>query len=419
MSKLRDSFGRLFSKLIGDGEGEGEIDFDDGDERASARLLSNAILNFATVVGPAGIARLEAALPWVGALAAWHEDAQEDGADGDSMRELAETVRRAGGGLALGAAGIERRLSEALENENDDGTDGDRASIVDGLARAARDDRRLRSTGDLSDGELAAAAVEKTELMRLVVEVGSSGTPAGFASRFEELFPFGPSLDRAARGRRRALEMLAALEEGRLATLCEIDGFAKSTSRFEVSLARHMDRRGMSRAVRVALAFGSGTMTGAGAETAPASSLSSWLRLVSRSDGQGGWVALARALVENRWRFVRCLAGESPRSGLDSWAGFLRRGCGRLADREEISEREAVHYAHYTMHLMNVCDLGALTGGAVSDEMRSELFELENDVKNAVLSGDEARPRRHTHQTPAVLTDAQGNVIGKGVRTEN
>lgn len=413
MSKLRDSFGRLFSKLIGEGEGEGEIDFDDGDKRASARLLSNAILNFATVVGPAGIARLEAALPWVGALATWHENAPTNRADGDCLRELAETVRRAGGGLALGAAGIERRLSEALENENEEGTDGDRASIVDGLARAARDNRRLRSTGDLSDGELAAAAVEETELMRLVVEVGSSGTPAGFASRFEELFPFGPSIDRAARGRRRSLEMLAALEAGRLAPLCESDGLGESSSRFELSLARHMDRRGMSRAVRVALAFGPGTMSGEAAETAPASSLSSWLRLVSRSDGQGGWVALARALVDNRWRFVRCLAGEPPQSGLDPWAGFLRRGCGRLADREEISEREAVHYAHYTMHLMNVCDLGALTGGSVSDEMRSELFELENDIKNAVLSEDAARPRQPATQTEAVLTDEEGNVVGR------
>ncbi|MFB6351133.1 MAG: hypothetical protein ABEN55_11675, partial [Bradymonadaceae bacterium] len=64
---LRDSFADVLTQLFADRlpEQEAESLLDDGDARASLRLLANALLNVASTTGPAALGTLRKVLPWL------------------------------------------------------------------------------------------------------------------------------------------------------------------------------------------------------------------------------------------------------------------------------------------------------------------------------------------------------------------
>lgn len=351
MSQLRDHFSDLLEQLLADRLDAVDRDLEaDGDVGAAIRLLANALLNVATTVGPEAITAVRRAAPWLEVYLRRELDgAHGDGADLDA--DLPATA-------------------EWLDNGE--------GSLRDRLVEAARDAGRLEELTDGDEVEFADRVIGDTRLARIVCKAADHGEPEEIASRARRMFP----MLREA-GRRDtappagALEILERLESGDGFALQDDPGALGDEARsFETSLAANMGRQGMSPAVRAALMFGPNRDEG----------LPTYLFACSTFRDQPELAELAGALTTNRGRAIRYYRGGAPFEHLAPWAEYLRDGCRELARRRDVSYREAVSFAHFCFHLMNVCDLATLEGG-LTDEIRDGIMAVENELKEFALAG--------------------------------
>lgn len=358
---LRESFADLLIQLVSDRlTPEQAESLFDGDGRASVRLLANALLNFASTAGPEAIGTLRKVLPWLELFAR-----RELGAGTDEAVVSAEHLD----------AEHWPACSDWIEPDEDVSERDFRQTLVG----AARDEARLEALSECDDVTFADRVLDDTATARAVLEAVDHDAPAATARRARRIFP-----EMAADGSLEALELLDRLEQGDGFSLQpDADALSAKARNFETSLADNMEAQVMSPAVRAALIFAPGPSDA----SAEADGLSTSLFASSIFRRHPELAGLARALTDNRWRCLRYLRGGAPLSHLSDWVDYLRDGCRELARRRDITYREAVSYAHFCLHLVNVCDLATHEETALTDETREGLMAVENELKEFALAG--------------------------------
>ncbi|MFB6351134.1 MAG: hypothetical protein ABEK29_05020, partial [Bradymonadaceae bacterium] len=245
-----------------------------------------------------------------------------------------------------------------------------------------------------SDVAFADRVLEETRVARAVLKAIAHGAPAEIAERARRIFPdltaasSDPPMVRdnstIERPSLPSLDVLDRLEQGDAFSLnAEAGALSDKSRNFETSLAKNMNRREMAPAVRAALIFGPGRHDHPATrrDRSPSLFASSVFR------DQPELAELAGALANNRWRAIRYLRGGAPLAHMTPWVDYLRDGCRDLARRRDINYREAVSYAHFCLHLVNICDLATLGEAALTDEVRDGLMAVENELKEFALAG--------------------------------
>jgi hypothetical protein len=318
--------------------------------------------------GPEALADLQRALPWL--RVALEARADEHADYEETLRRLHETgaIKRVpdstardflSDGRLLDLAGLERQLQQ-----------------LDGAPKEEVTARLL------DDGTLLGTALEL---------VASSDGP--LAKRLRELLALS-DIDVASASRRaQALRALETLEAGDLPEAFDV--LEKRSRKFEGSLAKNMARHGLRPAVAAALAFGTGQRD----DEAQSEAVYAFERF--RDDAP--LAKLARALMAMRGRCVEHLSGRATMRHLEPWVEYLRGACQEFAEDREISETEAVSFAHFCLHLMNMCDLAA--DAQVTEPAREALRSVEDAVKEFAVASD--RPSRGSDEGLATFERGQ------------
>ena len=171
---------------------------------------------------------------------------------------------------------------------------------------------------------------------------------------------------------RRADDELLRRSHGRL---------SESSVRFETSLTATLQRQGILPAVRTALLFGEPAENISPGQDRDDRELVAAFSRVPRLRREPELAVLARNLLRMRWRCHRFLSGAAPLSYLAPWTDYLRRESERFARRREVTRREAVSYAHYALHLTNICDAPVCLPGDLTEALRERLMVVEDELK--------------------------------------
>lgn len=369
----RDSASLLLHLLIRPEADAGE------DSRAALRLASHTALNLASEAGTEALWDLGRALPWLAIYLDWtqQDTAPEALANTIAGRRLVahlprtfvlETLERCAAQVKTSPI---RRAPSAVAPEADPRTEG--------IARLARIDDALGELLDHEDAHLLDGLLADSTLleaaMAIAAATGEASTPE--ARRLQDLLPLSSSP-----GAHAPLRILASIEAAHFESLpMEFSLLEERGRRFELSLADNMNRHGLLESVRAALAFGP-------SEFNERSTLGrSFFFQFSAFAEDPAIEGLTRALVEMRWRCFAHLRGELPLEGLSPWVDYLRDGCAELAESRGITLREAIHFAHYCLHLVNICDLASLPGLSLREPLRRALMDCEDELKEFALIG--------------------------------
>lgn len=432
----RERFAQLFHQLICD---DAAAKQDPG-----LRLLSHALLNFLkTPLEPSdgeqpapderaagATARHRAeqvarALPWLALFLSSSSQAK----DSSELEELGAQIARIIPPKLLSAGFIARKLAafrplDAREDNhrsarppaNFSKTSSRQEEQLRAIVELAQREYILSQLISLDDRALARRLIEDDAAMLAARELSDSGENNPLALRLRELFGRPASaggLDQTARREQLALRALAALvgelgEQPDLFLSKRVELGERSRS-FEQGLARSMDTAGLIFAVRAALAYPAGNDEKNTAPGTPDRRAQSEKRADRSALSSAAFLgqfdifvedptlmALAQALIEARGLCLAHLRGGAPLASLAGWVDYLRAGCVELAEARQYSLSEAVSYAHYCLHLLNICDLSARVLAAsgpedhswvLTESMREQLGRLEDDLKEFSLLG--------------------------------
>jgi hypothetical protein len=378
----RDRFGDLFQRLMHRTGAD--------DEPPALRLLGHSLLNYLGTSGTDVVPELCEALPFLAAFLDWTR------CDTDPA-QVAEGLARTPAVRTLSPQMIERRLSARPaeraqrsiarvpqpEETND--------AQVDVVAELLSTERRLNSLLTLSEDELRSRLIHDSSALAASLELCEDAAENELAKRlgtaFEDWNHAQPQpIERRQSG---AVWMLAGLEaDDETPNPLGRDGYDLSVRArgFERGLAQNMGRLELIPAVRAALAFG---RSGAGetVELASAEDREAFLRRFDVFRTDAALMQLASALIEARRLCIDYVCGGAPLASMSPWIAYLRGACVELAEVRECTLREAMSYAHYCLHLVNVCDFAAMGPDAFNQKTREALTGLEEELKEFALAG--------------------------------
>jgi hypothetical protein len=377
----RDRFGDLFHRLMHTDRA--------GDEPSALRLLSHSLLNYLGTAGTDVASELCDALPFLAAFLDW---TRGDADPAEVARQLARTPAIE----TLSSAMIERRLSahpagraerpvmRAPQPENSDDAQ------VDAVAELLQTERRLASLLSLSEDELRSRLIDDSAALAASLELCEDAADSGLARRLTTAFPNWDYDEPQPVERRRshALWILSGLEaDDDTPNPLARDGYELSVRGrgFERGLAQNMGRLALIPAVRAALAFGddaAGTN-----DLASDDEREAFLRQFDVFRTDPALMQLASALIEARGLCIDYVCGGAPLASMSPWITYLRGACVELAEVRECTLREAMSYAHYCLHLVNVCDFAALGPESFNQGTREALTNLEEELKEFALAG--------------------------------
>jgi hypothetical protein len=365
MSKLtdRDSAHLLLKQLTG---------HDSEDTSAALRLASHTALNLATEAGTNALWELGRALPWLAVYLDW-----TDHGEGPTALVKTITSRRLVAHVpdAFVLDTLERastRVNTSAIRRAPVGASPETDPRIDAIARLARIDAGLDALVEADDAELLDTLLADTTLLDAALAIAATDSLSELALRLRDLLP-----SRDSSGPSGALRILAALELDSVDALPPELGLLEDRSRrFELSLAANMQRHGLLETVRAALAFG---LDGELARP--------FFFQFSAFAADPSLEGLTRALIAMRGRCFGHLCGALPLEALSPWVDYLRDGCADLAEARGITLREAIHFAHYCLHLVNICDLAAVPGVSLKEPLRRSLMDVEDELKEFALIG--------------------------------
>ncbi|RVU42768.1 hypothetical protein EA187_14760 [Lujinxingia sediminis] len=344
------------------------------DQGAALRHLALASLNLSEELSAEALIEAGEALPLVALYDRW---AQEH----IGPAEVSRALQAQGLLSALGTEALHRRLERAHHLAasthvrrtpralNDDASEDDPRRQA--LELAAEHDRQLRALASLEPVRALDRLMEKAGLLASAME-----SPV---AELQRLMP--PwEIDRSGGGLRLLDELERACDEECPPALAMLTARSRD---FEKSLAQNLESQGLLVAVRAALAFGPRP----GDEAPSQRELRHYLAGFTLFADDPALLALTQALMETRHRMLLHLQGALPLSALKPWTLFLRGDCAELADSRDISLREATHYAHYCLHLLNLCDLTDTPGLTLRDALRRSLMSREEELRELVLLG--------------------------------
>src|SRR5690554_1339121 len=374
----RERFAEFFQFLVhADADAQRDTESD-----AALRMLSHALLNYWGVRqgdDPERNAEITAqmthALPWLAAFLASTRASDAlapriyPGATGAEQQALSQAMiaRR------LDALGAHTSSAFASAPRDQDAHSDPQLDVFCALART---ERRLASLAGLDAQRLRDELLENTYLLAAAAErcedadahSAAHGTslwatlraavePWQASNRLANTLPDSKAVWVLAglhNSEPDGAAMAAAMGAGAL-------DIAPKSLRFERGLAENMARMGFISAVRAALAF----VPASASETAhyalaEADARASFLRQFSVFRADESLLQLASALMQTRGLCLDYLRGGAPLASLSPWIDYLRGGCVELAEARECTLREAMSYAHYCLHLVNICDFAAL-----------------------------------------------------------
>ncbi|MFB6262695.1 MAG: hypothetical protein ABEL76_03560, partial [Bradymonadaceae bacterium] len=291
-------------------------------------------------------------LPWL--------EARRAVESGDEPGAVAGRLREAGAVRMLAARTVVRELQSRGVAPDD------QEAIVLALERLVDREFALRSCSDAADDELFAELMADAGLLAAAIDL-CAVDDGEFARRLRRAVPPLGREEADWPARSRSLGILADLESGRADVLAGADDLGDRVRRFETGLVDNLRHQGFGDVVRAALAFGSRRRCSV-----------EEIRVPLRSEtfcGSPARVRLARELAAVRGRVLRCIRGRLPLSGLHRWVEYLTVCSRRLAEELGVTHAEAAGYAHYCLHLVDVCDLAA--DGRLAAETRAGILSVE------------------------------------------
>lgn len=352
------------------------------DRAAALRLLSHSLLNYLGATSTDETADLADSLAWLGAFLDWTRG------DAD-VAEVAERLARTPAVEALSAQMIARRLAAwpvgagrpAARQPESSAEDAHVAAI----AQVVEIEQSLASLLTLTEDKLRSRLMNDSVALAAARELCEDATPKDLAGRLQYAFPswyFERPVPPDSR-RSTALWMLAGLEAADAPNPLAAGTYELSQRGrgFERGLAQNMARLELIPAVRVALAFGGDGALSSFEER------EAFLRQFTVFRSQPALLQLASALIEIRGRCIDYVCGGAPFASMSPWIEYLRGPCVELAEVRECTLREAMSYAHYCLHLVNVCDFAAMGPDAFNQQTRETLSNLEEELKEFALAG--------------------------------
>ncbi len=373
-ARLRDRATTLFLDLCK------SADLDVGDHRSALRHLGIAGLNLGEESGPDALLEAGRALPWLAIFQLWER--------GDTTGELVDRISSRGLVRHLGPIATRRRLDDITSVDTSqirrspsagDEDDALWRDQLDALVTIFDHDRRLHLLSDAPAHERADILLDDAGLLAAAIETGAERRSTQESPISEEIVPpwsiaIPPvSLDIFARFERLEFDAIPPA----------LGNLSDRSQRFEQSLAGHLERHDLLGALRAALAFtprlGEAELTSAVARR--------FLTRFSAFADDPPLLELTLALMTVRHRAIEHLRGALPMAALSPWITYLRGPCSDFAESRGITLRESTNFAHYALHLINLCDLAALPDVALSDPLRRGLMDLEDELKEFALMG--------------------------------
>jgi len=373
MPDQRKHFTDLLQQLIGDSastpaDATGAADTTT-DEPAAIRLLAHALLNLADEHGPDTFEDLRHALPWLEASTL--DDPAARLTDHPGLRALDKST-----------------LHYHLESVSHTASPADHTSET--LAKLAELDHRLADAADTDDpAEIRHTLLHNTSLLAATIGITDDNASPDHTTtaqhRLTDAIPAGHlSYDQRTHNRR-ALDVLAELEQGDPdSVLSQSDALGDHARRFEVSLADNAVDHRVIHAVRAALAFGQHAPRRA--RPTHDNPLDGILYNFDLFRREPELATMGHALIEMRGLVPGHIRGAIPLRRLRPWAEYLRGRVENFADAREISPREAVSWAHFCLHLTNVCDVVAQEGD-LTDTIRQSIKSTEDELKEFSMAG--------------------------------
>lgn len=331
----------------------------------SLRLLSHTLLGLARDDSPRALFAIRDALPW---LVAYLEAC--DGAEPDVVADIVVT---SGAVRVLGPTMVERRLATALAPRH--GSSRDFASLPARLTRALHElaelDRRLLDAQLLSTRALRDTLLTDSRMLEAAATIVARQATTGVARRFE-----------AALGR------VDVDAPARIATLADLetswDGGAtvgaphlsERSWRFAMAALDHLSHHELLPVLRAALLYGS-----------PAA--------IGDADLEPPFAELAAALVQMRGVLTDEWSTSKTWNASARWVHYMIAHAAGLAGRLNCSEREARSFAHFSLHIVNFCEM--IAADLASEALRDVVMEVENALRR------QAEERSQPSREPAPL----------------
>lgn len=377
---VRERSSHLLYQLLKDEVGDCQED-----AAGALRLMSHASLNLAAELGTDSVQRAGEALVWLALFAQWESGALNASELGQELvqRRLVDSLAESMVQRRLEkveAGRVATVLNQAPREARTQLAQAGQAE-VEVLAALHRLDHELRSVLRCDDTGLMDRLFSDSMLLYAALELSReaesrTGPMQAAAQRLAQLL--GP----ASRERMAALEILGEIERGEFE---QIPGafaqLSERSQRFEISLAQNMQQHGLLCAVRAALGF---------VERFEDDGKSRELRLLADFSRDDELAELALVLMEMRGRCHGYFSGALGIEALRPWVMYLRNGCMELAESRGLTLREAIGFAHYCLHLMNICDLGGRGTRVITEETRRALMDIEDDLKEFALSSQRA-----------------------------
>ena len=318
------------------------------------RIVSHSLLNLIDDTETDSLVSIGNALPWMAALVEIER--------GVELTAVSANLASRNALKVLTPMMVKRALSRAI-------VDGPRAASNE-LRHLAQMDAKLAQLSMMPPGHIRSELLSNVELLRLFCQLPADENP--IRRRFLKI------MSTAASNADAPLEVLAGLETSwNGGVISRTPGLADRSKRFEMSAVDHLRKNGYLVAVRAALAFGDANRRGGFSEQ---------IHLVPEFRNDPALESLAVALCETRGKAFNILTGASSVAALTGWAEYLQGPCLELAESRDLSIREATSYAHFALHLVNICDLVGLHPKFATERVRRTLMDIEDDVKEFVLT---------------------------------
>ena len=361
------------------------------EHRACMRHLSLGALNLAEEADAEALMAASGVLPWLGVFLGGQREKV-------SGTKLAEMICHHGLVRQLPEPVVRRRICAAFpddhsqirrtpsgkspvgctklaQNPDTPITDGTEITPLQVLKRLVADDRRIGLLAEANEHDRRDALLDDAGLLATALQLRGCDQQAGLDDALPKWRIDAPS---------KPLEVFARFERVDFdAVPPEWRGLDDRARRFEQSLAEHLGRHGMLTPVRAALAFSPAV----GSSDPDLTRVRRFLSTFSAFAADPALLELAVALIGARHLCVDVVRGAAPLDALSGWAQYLWKGCSRLAESRDITLREATNFAHYALHLVNLCDLSVADGVELTDPMRRALMDVEDEIKEFVTVG--------------------------------